>query len=390
MASATADNTANTRTTGIWYMDYRPSLSEIVGNERAKRGFLSWLNFRFNPQQKSERQRDLKNCALLYGPPGVGKSALVKAAAKEMGTLLIQLDASELRSREDVKKLLDGLSNRSTLFGETKKLLLIDDADAVYDDTIGYMILDMAKQSAAPVVLTAISKYARSLRFLRGMCAEFSFSRLEPDEVLEVLKNACSKLGLYAEEEELNGLARTSNGDARAALNDLQSWSFGSGSTRDTENEVKQAVEQALLSDSCTRALSSINTALSSADPDTIMLWVEENLPYYTQEGLDHAYEWLSKGESMMGLGERKLLFNLQRRGLEVAMCGISSRGVKQGEEAQIPWRLFRGRESIEAGKRRLEVLSTLASSLHSSIRKTASDQTLSLVVRAEEKEQES
>ncbi len=389
MASSTAGKPVSTRTTGIWYMDYQPAVSEIVGNERAKRGFLSWLSFRFNPQQKSERQRDLKNCALLYGPPGVGKSALVKAAAKEMGALLIQLDASELRSREDVKRLLDGLSSRSTLFGETKKLLLIDDADALYDDAIGYMILDMVKQSASPVVLTAISKYARSLRFLRGMCAEFSFSRLEADEVLKVLKNACSKLGLYAEDSELNELARTSNGDARAALNDLQSWSFAPGSARDVENEVKQAVEQALLSDSCTKALSNINTALSSVDPDTVMLWIEENLPYYTQEGVDRAYEWLSRGESMMGLGERKLLFNLQRRGLEVAMCGISSRDIRQAEEAQIPWRLFRGRESIEAGKRRLETISTLASSLHSSIRKTASDQTLSLLVRVDEKERE-
>ncbi len=384
MAAAPSTKASGQKTTGIWYIDYQPSTAEIVGNEKAKRGFLSWLNFRFNPQQKSERQRDLKNCALLYGPPGVGKSALVKAAAREAGALLIQLDASELRSKEDVKKLLDGLSNKSTLFGETKKLLLVDDADAIYDDTIGYMILDTVKQSVSPVVLTAVSKYARSLRFLRGMCAEFSFSRLEPEQIFTVLKNACSKLGLYSDDDELRQLAKGANGDARAALNDLQSWSFGSGKARDVENEVKQAVEQALLKDSCLEALSSVNTALSSADPDTVMLWIEENLPYYTQDGLDRAYEWLSRGEGMMGRGEKRLLFNLQRRGLEVAICGISSRGIKPAEEAQIPWRLFRGRESIEAGKRRLEFLSSLAPSLHSSLRKTASDQTLSLLISAE------
>ena len=155
---------------GLWYSDYNPSLEEIVGNEKAKKGFVSWLNYRLNPSRKPALQREQKNCALIYGPPGTGKTALVKAAAKEMGILLMQLDASELRSKDEVSRLLDGLGNRATLFGETKKALLIDDADAIYDDAIGYQILNLAKQAKSPVILTAVSKYARSLRFLRGMC----------------------------------------------------------------------------------------------------------------------------------------------------------------------------------------------------------------------------
>jgi len=360
---------------GLWYSDYNPSLEEIVGNEKAKKGFVSWLNYRLNPSRKPALQREQKNCALIYGPPGTGKTALVKAAAKEMGILLMQLDASELRSKDEVSRLLDGLGNRATLFGETKKALLIDDADAIYDDAIGYQILNLAKQAKSPVILTAVSKYARSLRFLRGMCAEFSFTRLSADEVLRVLKDLSKKFNVYAEESELNQIAKGAGGDARAAINDLQSWAFGFNNNRDSENEVKIAVEKALSTDSCSGVLSSLYTALSSSDPQTIMLWIDENLPYFTETGLSDAYDWLARGDSMRGLGERKLLFNLQRRGLEVAACGIANRQPHPGEGAQIPWRLFRGREKIEAGKERTLKALILAEKTHMSTKKLLSDE---------------
>jgi len=85
---------------GIWYMDYQPSLTEIVGNERAKKSFLAWFGHRLDPSKKSTREMDQKNCGLLYGPPGTGKTALVRAAARELGVMLIELDASELRNKE--------------------------------------------------------------------------------------------------------------------------------------------------------------------------------------------------------------------------------------------------------------------------------------------------
>ena len=52
----------------LWVEKYRPkSVSEIVGNEEAKTTFINWL-------EKGKKRK--KKAVLLYGPAGVGKTAL--------------------------------------------------------------------------------------------------------------------------------------------------------------------------------------------------------------------------------------------------------------------------------------------------------------------------
>ncbi len=75
---------------------YRPKkIEDIIGNEEAKATFIEWL--------KSKRKT--KKAVLLYGPPGVGKTALVNAAAKEFGFTIIEMNASDTRSEKAVNAI---------------------------------------------------------------------------------------------------------------------------------------------------------------------------------------------------------------------------------------------------------------------------------------------
>ena len=77
----------------LWVEKYRPKkIEDIIGNEEAKATFVEWL----------KNKRRSKKAVLLYGPPGVGKTALVNAAAKEFGFTIIEMNASDTRSEKAI------------------------------------------------------------------------------------------------------------------------------------------------------------------------------------------------------------------------------------------------------------------------------------------------
>jgi replication factor C large subunit len=80
----------------LWVEKYRPKKPEdIIGNEQAKATFIDWL--------KSKRKT--KKAVLLYGPPGVGKTALVNSASKEFGFKTIEMNASDTRSEKAINAI---------------------------------------------------------------------------------------------------------------------------------------------------------------------------------------------------------------------------------------------------------------------------------------------
>jgi len=80
----------------LWVEKYRPKkIEDIVGNEEAKATFIEWL----------KNKRRSKKAALLYGSPGVGKTALVNAAAKEFGFIIIEMNASDTRSEKAINEI---------------------------------------------------------------------------------------------------------------------------------------------------------------------------------------------------------------------------------------------------------------------------------------------
>ncbi|MGH9876558.1 MAG: AAA family ATPase, partial [Nitrososphaerales archaeon] len=78
----------------IWTEKYRPqTVKEMVGNEDARITFLEWL---VNWKNGSKP-------VLLVGPPGVGKTTLVKAIVKELGYDMVELNASDVRTKENLQ-----------------------------------------------------------------------------------------------------------------------------------------------------------------------------------------------------------------------------------------------------------------------------------------------
>ena len=132
----------------MWSEKYRPQkVKEMVGNEEARITFLEWL---VNWKNGSKP-------VLLAGPPGVGKTTLVKAAVKELGYDMVELNASDVRTKENLQSIIPPLLNNASVLGK-KTLLFLDEVDGISGrgDRGGFAALvSLLKEPNVPIVMAA-------------------------------------------------------------------------------------------------------------------------------------------------------------------------------------------------------------------------------------------
>jgi replication factor C large subunit len=209
----------------LWVEKYRPKkMSEVLGNELAKTTFTNWL--------KNKRRR--KKAVLLYGPAGVGKTALVNAASNQFNFTIIEMNASDTRTEKAINKVgkpatsFVALDKFST---ETKgNILFLDEVDGVFgqQDRGGIKaIIKIVKESLIPVVMAANNPDIKKLRPLKKVCQMIRFQQVRIPLIITMLRRICAMENVEAEFEALERIAQNSRGDMRSAINDLQSISEG-------------------------------------------------------------------------------------------------------------------------------------------------------------------
>lgn len=290
----------------LWVEKYRPHrIEEVAGNptavEELKRWALDW-----------ERGRSGKPL-LVWGPPGVGKGAALLALAETMGWEIVEMNAGDLRNRENVERVVGFASTSGGLFG-VRKLIFIDDVDAIAGRTdrggTG-AINEVLKASQNPVALTASDFWDRSISTLRNNCSPVEFRRINSHSISEVLAKILKAEGVEAENGILARIAGMSNGDVRSAINDLQSVSEGKKrleeadlavlSNRDRHRSVWDAVRTLMKAQEYGEA-EKVTWGLD-VEPEMFMKWVEENVPleYERREDLARAFLALSRADIFIG-----------------------------------------------------------------------------------------
>jgi replication factor C large subunit len=280
----------------LWVEKYAPKASsEVQGQNAAVQQLLSYIN-NFKKGK----------AAMLYGPPGNGKTSTVHAIAKEKDLELIEVNASDVRDAESIRSKLGNALGQMSLFSKSK-IILVDEIDVVSgsDDRGGIAevarLLDTAR---FPVVMTANDPYDKKFSTLRNKSEMIEFRTLNYLSIQAVLKKIAKAEGIIFDEEGLTALARRSGGDLRGAINDFQSLV---GHSRKLTKEDVDTLHSRRQSDSMVNALMRIfkttnpDVALPALDDvdeeiDEVFLWVEENLPkeYKDPEDLARAFDTLS------------------------------------------------------------------------------------------------
>ncbi|HZD43983.1 MAG TPA: AAA family ATPase, partial [Methanomicrobiales archaeon] len=106
-----------------WAEEYRPlHLQDVVGNGPSLRQMAEWAK---NWNQASKP-------LLLYGKPGTGKTSSAYALATDMGWEVVELNASDQRTKGSIEKIAGSSSLTRSLTGAERKLILLDEADNLH------------------------------------------------------------------------------------------------------------------------------------------------------------------------------------------------------------------------------------------------------------------
>src|SRR3989344_1869712 len=205
--------------------------------------------------------------AIIYGPTGSCKTISVYNLAKELDYEIIEVNASDFRTKDQIDSIIGAASQQQSLF-QKEKILLIDEVD----------------------------------------CLSGTEDRGGPTAIANLLKN--------------------SNGDLRAALNDLQSNILNkelmiNNEQRDYELGVMHILNKIFKTKSFEshKLMENSNITL-----DEYTLWLDENLPleYKDNNDLSKAYELISKADIFKGRIRRWQYWRLMYYQSLLLSAGIS------------------------------------------------------------------
>lgn len=288
-----------------WTTKYAPkTLKEVIGQSKSVAALKDFIvNFKY---QKTK-------AALLYGPPGCGKTSSVYALANELDLEVLELNASDIRNNAAITSIVGAATKQRSLFFR-QKLILVDEVDGLSGtkDRGGLQaMLKLISESSFPMVLVMEEPWDSKYTALRKATKLIEFSELDTNAIFELLSHICKKEGIKYEENTLKALSRRTGGDARAAVGDLYAIA---NSTKKLEREsIDELGERNITEDMSSALLKVFKTtdakiALSAYDNidedfDKVFLWMDENLPheYTLPHDLSNAYEWMSKADVFNG-----------------------------------------------------------------------------------------
>jgi len=168
-------------------------------------------------------------------------------------------------------------------------------------------ITKLIEKSSFPIILTVTNPWDYKFNKLRRKTETIEFSPLDYLQIFEILKNICDKEKIKYEDEVLKGLARRAGGDARAAINDLQTLTIEAQElTKSSLEELGVRNKQDTITNALLKIFKTTDPKVAITAFDTVkenldeqILWIDENLPkeYTKPEDLAEAYDKLSKAD---------------------------------------------------------------------------------------------
>jgi len=312
----------------MWTEKFTPkNEGEFIGNSEIVSQSLEWAK----KWGKGEKLPPL----LLWGQTGSGKTALAYLIAKKFGWSVVELNNSDLRSKDVIEKVVGAATQNASFFG-SKRLILLDEVDALTRSDRGgaSAIASIVKATQNPVILTANDIFSnRNVSNLRFVCKTFEFKKINYLSMANHLKEILSKEGVLFDGEAIKELAKNAAGDMRSAILDLQTLSLSKEITAEdvqslSSRERQQKVFTVMKSIFKGTDFKEVRETRMKSDlsNDLLFRWVEENIPrqYSDAEDISLAFERLSRADIFNGRIYRRQYWGFLRYSSELACEGVA------------------------------------------------------------------